>query len=33
MWHDPDVRPVYDETISFDLSTEKLSQRELCGRQ
>ena len=21
LWHDPDVRPVYDETISFDLST------------
>ncbi len=20
LWHDPDVRPVYDETISFDLS-------------
>jgi aconitate hydratase len=21
LWHDPDVRPAYDETISFDLST------------
>ena len=21
LWHDPDARPVYDETISFDLST------------
>ena len=21
LWHDPEVRPVYDETISFDLST------------